>query len=79
MIIIDYVLYNGEPIIEFRLKYWNEYVDKSIIVETIYTLSVNKKMIYILILIRIFLKNMKTQFYFIRAIIYQLKKIFKYS
>jgi hypothetical protein len=28
MIIIDYFLYNGEPIIEFRLKYLNEYVDK---------------------------------------------------
>ena len=28
MFVYDYVIYNGEPIIEFRLKYLNEYVDK---------------------------------------------------
>ncbi len=72
MIIIDYVLYNGEPIIEFRLKYLNKYVDKFIIVESIYTHLGNKKMIYILILIKI----TKTKFNFIRSIIYHRKKYF---
>ncbi len=43
MNIIDYVLYNGEPSIEFRLKYLNRYVDKFIIVESILTHSGNKK------------------------------------
>ena len=43
MLIFDYVLYNGEPIIEFRLKYLNKYVDKFIIVESVYTYSGNKK------------------------------------
>jgi beta-1,4-mannosyl-glycoprotein beta-1,4-N-acetylglucosaminyltransferase len=43
MLIYDYILYNGEPIIEFRLKYLNNYVDKFIIVESIYTHSGNKK------------------------------------
>ncbi len=43
MINIDYVLYNGEPIIEFRLKCLNKYIDKFIIVESIYTHSGNKK------------------------------------
>ncbi len=62
MIIIDYVLYNDKPMIEFRLKYLNEYVDKFIIVESIYTHSGNKKMIYILILIKIFLKITKQKF-----------------
>ncbi len=39
MSIIDYALHNDEPIIEFRLKYLNKYVDKFIIVESIYTHS----------------------------------------
>ena len=43
MFIYDYVIYNCEPIIEFRLKYLNEYVDKFIIVESIYTHSGNIK------------------------------------
>ena len=43
MFIYDYVLYNGEPIIEFRLKYLNDYVDYFIIVESIYTHSGKKK------------------------------------
>ena len=43
MFVYDYVIYNGEPIIEFRLKYLNNYVDKFIIVESIYTHSGNKK------------------------------------
>ena len=28
MYIIDYVLYNGEPIMQFRLEYLNQYVDR---------------------------------------------------
>ena len=43
MFVYDYVLYNGEPIIEFRLKYLNDYVDYFIIVESMYTHSGNKK------------------------------------
>ena len=43
MHIFDYVLYNGEPIIEFRLKYLNDYVDYFIIAESIYTHSGKKK------------------------------------
>ena len=43
MFVYDYVIYNGEPIMEFRLKYLNNYVDKFIIVESIYTHSGNKK------------------------------------
>ena len=43
MYVFDYVLYNGEPIIEFRLKYLNDYVDIFIIVESMYTYSGNKK------------------------------------
>jgi hypothetical protein len=31
-----YVIYNGEPIMEFRLKYLNDYVDHFIIAESIY-------------------------------------------
>ncbi len=42
MLVYDYVIYDGEPIIEFRLKYLNEYVDKFIIVESIYTFSGNE-------------------------------------
>jgi hypothetical protein len=38
MIIIDYGLYNGEPIIKFRLKYLNKFIS----VESIYTHSGNK-------------------------------------
>ena len=43
MFIYDYVIYNGEPIIEFRLKYLNDCVDRFIIVESIYTHSGIKK------------------------------------
>ena len=43
MLVLDYVIYNGEPIIEFRLKYLNKYVDMFIIVESIYTHSGNRK------------------------------------
>ncbi len=43
MFVYDYVLYNEEPIIEFRLKYLKNYVDRFIIVESIYTFSGNKK------------------------------------
>jgi hypothetical protein len=43
MFIYDYVIYNGEPIIEFRLNYLNDYVDRFIIVESIYTHSGIKK------------------------------------
>ncbi len=41
MITIDYVLYNGEPIIE--LKYLSKRVEKFIIMESIFTHSGNKK------------------------------------
>jgi hypothetical protein len=38
MLAIDNVLYNGEPIIEFRLKYFlNKYVGMFIIVESVFT------------------------------------------
>jgi beta-1,4-mannosyl-glycoprotein beta-1,4-N-acetylglucosaminyltransferase len=43
MLVIDNVLYNGDPIIEFRLKYLNEYGDVFLIVESIYTHSGNRK------------------------------------
>ena len=43
MFIFDYVLYNGEPIMEFRFEYLNNYVDRFIIVESIYTHSGIKK------------------------------------
>ena len=43
MLILDNFLYNGEPIIYFRLKYLYDYVDKFIIVENIYTHSGIKK------------------------------------
>ena len=43
MLVIDYVLYNGEPIIEFRLKYLYKHVDIFIIVESMFTHSGNKK------------------------------------
>ena len=43
MFIYDYIIYNGEPIIEFRLKYLNNYIDRFIIVESIYTHSGIKK------------------------------------
>jgi hypothetical protein len=66
MLVIDYVLYNGEPIIEFRLKYLNKYVDMFIIVESLFTHSGNKTMIYTLISIKIFSNIMKTKYNFIR-------------
>ncbi len=43
MFVYDYVIYNGEPIMEFRLKYLNNNVDRFIIVKSIYTFSGNKK------------------------------------
>ena len=36
-LILDYFLYNGEPIIEYRLNYLNDYVDYFIMVEAKYT------------------------------------------
>ena len=41
--IIDYFLYNGEPIVEFRLDYLNEVVDYFVLIESRYTHSGNKK------------------------------------
>ena len=43
MFVYDYIIYNGEPIIEFRLKYLNDYVNLFIIAESIYTHSGKKK------------------------------------
>ena len=43
MLILDNFIYNGEPIVYFRLKYLYDYVDKFIIVENIYTHSGAKK------------------------------------
>lgn len=43
MLILDFFSYNGEPIVNFRLKYLYDYVDKFIIVESIYTYSGIKK------------------------------------
>ncbi len=43
LLVIDYVLYNGVPIVEFRIKYLNKYVDMLIIVESMFTHSGNKK------------------------------------
>ncbi len=76
MIIIDYVLYNGEPITEFRLKYLNEYVDKFIIVESIYTHSGKRKDDLYYNLNKDIFEEYENKFYFIRSIIYQLKTIF---
>ena len=42
-LIIDYVLYNGEPIIEFRLEYLNSSVDYFVVIEAWYTHSGVKK------------------------------------
>ena len=41
--IIDYFLYNGEPIVEFRLEYLNDVVDYFVLVEARYTHSGIKK------------------------------------
>ena len=49
MYVFDYVLYNGEPIMEFRLKYLNDYVDHFIIAESIYTHSGRKKRRFLLL------------------------------
>ncbi len=49
MIIADYVLYNDEPFIEFRLKDLDKYADQVVIVESIYTHSWNRKKIYFII------------------------------
>ena len=73
MFVYDYVIYNGEPIIEFRLKYLNNYVDKFIIVESIYTHSGNKKTNFILISIKIYLNLIEKKYYFSLFTIYQLK------
>lgn len=75
MFVYDYVIYNGEPIIEFRLKYLNDYVDRFIIVESIYTHSGIKKDDFILILIKIYLNLIKKKYVFIHFMIYRLKKI----
>jgi beta-1,4-mannosyl-glycoprotein beta-1,4-N-acetylglucosaminyltransferase len=42
-LIIDYFMYNGEPIVEFRLKYLYDHVDFFVLVESWYTHSGNKK------------------------------------
>ncbi len=75
MHVLDYVLYNGKPIVEFRLKYLNNFVDRFIIVVSIYTHSEIKKMISILILINIFLKIIERKYIFILFTIYKLKLI----
>jgi hypothetical protein len=75
MFIYDYVIYNGEPIIEFRLKYLNDYVDYFIIVESIYTHSGKKKDNFIIILIKIYLNLIEKKYVFIHFMIYLLKKI----
>ena len=36
-LILDYFIYNGDPIIEYRLEYLNDYVDYFIMVEAKYT------------------------------------------
>jgi beta-1,4-mannosyl-glycoprotein beta-1,4-N-acetylglucosaminyltransferase len=41
--IIDYFLYNGEPIVEFRLNYLDDVVDYFVLIESKYTHSGNKK------------------------------------
>ena len=75
MFVYDYVIYNGEPIIEFRLKYLNDCVDRFIIVESIYTHSGIKKDNFILILIKIYLNLIEKKYVFIHFMIYHLKKI----
>jgi beta-1,4-mannosyl-glycoprotein beta-1,4-N-acetylglucosaminyltransferase len=42
-LIIDYIIYNGEPIVEYRLQYLNDYVDYFVLVESFYTHSGKKK------------------------------------
>ncbi len=71
MFVYDYVIYNGEPIIEFRLKYLNNYVDRFIIVESIYTHSGIKKTIFILILIKIYLNLIHGLMRYINEIIFK--------
>lgn len=47
-LIIDYFLYNGEPIIEYRLEYLYDYVDQFIIVECRYThTGIKKPFLYV--------------------------------
>ncbi len=75
MFVYDYVIYNGEQIIEFRLKYLNDYLDHFIIVESIYTHSGIKRTIFILILIKIYLNLIEKKYVFIHLMIYRLKKI----
>ena len=64
MLVYDYVIYTGEPIIEFRLKYLNNYVDKFIMVESIFTFSGNKKTNFILISIKIYLNLIEKRIIF---------------
>ena len=75
MFVYDYVIYNGEPIIEFRLKYLNDYVDRFIIVESIYTHSGNKKEDFYFNRIKIYLNLIEKKCVFIHFMIYHLKKI----
>jgi beta-1,4-mannosyl-glycoprotein beta-1,4-N-acetylglucosaminyltransferase len=42
-LIIDNIIYNGEPIVEYRLQYLNDYVDYFVLVESLYTHSGKKK------------------------------------
>ena len=75
MFVYDYIIYNGEPILEFRLEYLYHYVDRFVIVESIYTHSGNKKDDFILILIKSYLNLINTKYCFILFIIYHLKEI----
>jgi beta-1,4-mannosyl-glycoprotein beta-1,4-N-acetylglucosaminyltransferase len=43
MLIIDCILYNGEPIIELRLEYLYNYIDIFLIIESAYTFDGQKK------------------------------------
>lgn len=43
ILLLDYFLYNGEPIVEYRLEYLNPVIDYFILIESHYTHSGNKK------------------------------------
>jgi beta-1,4-mannosyl-glycoprotein beta-1,4-N-acetylglucosaminyltransferase len=75
MFVYDYVIYNGEPIMEFRLKYLNNYVDKFIIVESIYTHSGNKKDDFYYYINKHIFEEYKHKTFFILFTNYQLKRI----
>jgi len=75
MFIYDYVIYNGEPIIEFRLKYLNDCVARFIIVESIYTHSGNKKEDFYFNMNKDIFEPYRKKYVFIHFMIYHLKKI----